>query len=130
MHQFLIECIDKNTTTVKLIIILLEEIVLIIKLEFKPFLFVRQCFQSQFPDNIFYNYCRCYRYDVYIRKDVNIEGATNHLPLSHFYKVITGLLIDYTLEDSFFVKPLSIQRMIKIFSFRGMATVNVTKISK
>ena len=114
----------------KRIIIRLKEIVLIIKLEFKPFLFVRQCFQSQFPDNIFYNYCRCYRYDVYIRKDVNIEGATNHLPLSHFYKVITGLLIDYTLEDSFFVKPLSIQRMIKIFSFRGMATVNVTTISK
>ena len=41
MHQFLIECIDKNTTTVKLIIIRLEEIVLIIKLEFKQSLFVR-----------------------------------------------------------------------------------------
>ena len=63
MHQFLIECIDKNTTTVKRIIIRLKEIVLI-KLEFKQSLFVRQCFQSQFPDNIFYNYCRCYRYDV------------------------------------------------------------------
>ena len=32
MHQFLIECIDKNTITVKRIIVRLEEIVLIIPL--------------------------------------------------------------------------------------------------
>ena len=32
MHQFLIECIDKNTTTVKCNIIRLEEIILAIPL--------------------------------------------------------------------------------------------------
>ena len=33
MHQFLIECINKNTTTMKRIIVRLEEIVLIIPLK-------------------------------------------------------------------------------------------------
>lgn len=97
MHQFLIECIDKNTITVKRIIVRLEEIVLIIpferycSLEFHQrtsvgflYLFVNA------QINICYSFCRRYRYDVYIRKDVIIEGATNHLPLSHLCKVIKG----------------------------------------
>ena len=33
MHQFLIECINKNTTTMKRIIVRLEEIILIVPLK-------------------------------------------------------------------------------------------------